>query len=291
MKTKSGIILINKEKGISSFQEIQRVRRKLNIKKIGHAGTLDPLATGLLVVLINSATKLSDYLLNLDKEYLVEVIVGIGTNSYDLDGEIISKKEVKEELNIDDTLKSFLGEYMQEVPIFSAISQDGEKLYKKARRGEDVELPQRLVEIKSIERVGDVIYQDNKAIFSFLTTVSKGTYIRSLVNDLGKKLNYPATVSNLCRTKISDFDLKDAYKVEDLDCDNLRIISNLDALKDYKQYNLATDEYDIVKHGRKINLKLEEEIVVLKYNNQLVGIYEKDNGLYKARRIWDNEGN
>lgn len=92
MKTKSGIILINKEKGISSFQEIQRVRRKLNIKKIGHAGTLDPLATGLLVVLINSATKLSDYLLNLDKEYLVEVIVGIGTNSYDLDGEIISKK-------------------------------------------------------------------------------------------------------------------------------------------------------------------------------------------------------
>ena len=291
MKTKSGIILINKEKGISSFQEIQRVRRKLNIKKIGHAGTLDPLATGLLVVLINSATKLSDYLLNLDKEYLVEVIVGIGTNSYDLDGEIISKKEVKEEINIDDILNSFLGEYMQEVPIFSAISQDGEKLYKKARRGEDVELPQRLVEIKSIERVGDVIYQDNKAIFSFLTTVSKGTYIRSLVNDLGKKLNYPATVSNLCRTKISDFDLKDAYKVEDLDCDNLRIISNSDALKDYKQYNLATDEYDIVKHGRKINLKLEEEIVVLKYNNQLVGIYEKDNGLYKARRIWDNEGN
>jgi tRNA pseudouridine55 synthase len=291
MKTKSGIILINKEKGISSFQEIQRVRRKLNIKKIGHAGTLDPLATGLLVVLINSATKLSDYLLNLDKEYLVEVIVGIGTNSYDLDGEIISKKEVKEELNIDDTLKSFLGEYMQEAPIFSAISQDGEKLYKKARRGEDVELPQRLVEIKSIERVGDVIYQDNKAIFSFLTTVSKGTYIRSLVNDLGKKLNYPATVRNLCRTKISGFDLKDAYKVEDLDCDNLRIISNSDALKDYKQYNLATDEYDIVKHGRKINLKLEDEIVVLKYNNQLVGIYEKDNGLYKARRIWDNEGN
>ncbi|HPA98925.1 MAG TPA: tRNA pseudouridine(55) synthase TruB [Bacilli bacterium] len=291
MKTKSGIILINKEKGISSFQEIQRVRRKLNIKKIGHAGTLDPLATGLLVVLINSATKLSDYLLNLDKEYLVEVIVGIGTNSYDLDGEIISKKEVKEELNIDDILNSFLGEYMQEAPIFSAISQDGEKLYKKARRGEDVELPQRLVEIKSIERVGDVIYQDNKAIFSFLTTVSKGTYIRSLVNDLGKKLNYPATVSNLCRTKISDFDLKDAYKVEDLDYDNLRIISNLDALKDYKQYNLATDEYDLVKHGRKINLKLEEEIVVLKYNNQLVGIYEKDNGLYKARRIWDNEGN
>ncbi len=157
MKTKSGIILINKEKGISSFQEIQRVRRKLNIKKIGHAGTLDPLATGLLVVLINSATKLSDYLLNLDKEYLVEVIVGIGTNSYDLDGEIISKKEVKEELNIDDILNSFLGEYMQEAPIFSAISQDGEKLYKKARRGEDVELPQRLVEIKSIERVGDVL--------------------------------------------------------------------------------------------------------------------------------------
>ncbi|HHU21080.1 MAG TPA: tRNA pseudouridine(55) synthase TruB [Acholeplasma sp.] len=291
MKTKSGIILIDKEKGISSFNEIQRVRRKLNIKKIGHAGTLDPLATGLLIVLVNSSTKLSDYLLNLDKEYLVEVTVGVGTNTYDIDGEVNAFKDVKEKLEIDVVLSSFKGQYMQEAPIFSAISMDGERLYKKARRGENVDLPQRLVEIKSIERIGDVIYQDNKAIFSFLTTVSKGTYIRSLVNDLGKKLDYPAVVSNLRRTKISNFDVNDACKFEDLSLDNLKIISNLDALSDYKQYELSIDEYNLVKHGRKINLELEEKIVVLKYQNELVGIYEKDGSLYKARRVWNNEDN
>ena len=289
----NGIIIVNKEKGISSFFQIKLINRILGCKKIGHAGTLDPLATGVLVVLLNDATKLSDYLINDTKEYEVEITIGIKSDTYDITGNIEEEVKVNKISDVDNVLKSFLGKSMQKPPIYSAIKQQGMKLYEKAREKMDIKVKPREIFIDEICRISDILYVDNKAVFSFKVKVSKGTYIRSLCVDIGNKLGYPALMSNLIRLKSGEFRLEDSYSIDDIKSGNFKIINMLDALKRYSIIEVNNEVYKLVLNGRIIEKKLlntkgelVEDLLVLKYNNNLLAIYEKKDEYYKAKRIW-----
>ena len=180
----SGIFLVNKDKGISSNKAIQKLKKKLDIHKIGHFGTLDPNASGLLVCAINKATKLSDKFLNSDKGYIAEVTLGISTSTDDSEGEIIFQSEVETSIDqIESSLKQFRGKSMQIPPFFSALKHKGKPLYKYARDGEFITKPAREINVHEIK--------DFKACLptiTFMIFCSKGTYIRSIARDLGESL-------------------------------------------------------------------------------------------------------
>ena len=201
------IIIINKQKGLTSRDVVNKACKILNTKKIGHTGTLDPIATGVLVLCCGKATKLVELLTCDDKEYIATVKLGILTDTLDVDGNIIKKENVNlDKHDLIDTLNSFIGEYEQEVPIYSAVKIKGKKLYEYARENKDVILPKRLVKIKSIKLLQ---FSDNK--YQFKVTVSKGTYIRSLIKDINDKLGIIGSMSDLLRIRQGIFDIKDSY--------------------------------------------------------------------------------
>ncbi|MCK9537267.1 MAG: tRNA pseudouridine(55) synthase TruB, partial [Bacilli bacterium] len=210
----NGILLINKPSGLSSHDVVGKLRKILNIKKIGHTGTLDPAATGLLVTLIGTATKLSPYLMDNDKEYYGEVIIGIATETEDAEGPIVAVKSVEKELFVDVALKSLLGKQMQTPPMYSAVKQEGKKLYQLARRGIEIERCPRTITVYRLERTTPVIYENNTARFSFIAKVSKGTYIRTLAVDIGKRLGFPAYLAGLHRRTVGDYSVADAFSLE-----------------------------------------------------------------------------
>ncbi len=236
----NGLLIIDKEKNMTSRDVVNKVSKILNTKKVGHTGTLDPLATGVLVLTIGKATKLNEIITATEKEYQVEAILGIKTDTLDITGNVLRKENThfsKEE--IVKVLNSFLGSYNQEVPIYSAVKVNGKKLYEYARNNEQIDLPKRLVTIKKIS-LDDINYKDNKTIIKFTCLVSKGTYIRSLVNDIASKLNTVGTMKNLRRTKQGKYLIDDAYKLDDIKNNNYRIIDLKEALKDY--YIVKVDE-------------------------------------------------
>jgi len=212
---KETLLLIDKPKGITSFDVIRELRKKLGVRKMGHAGTLDPLASGLMIIGIGENTKELARLVKLPKTYEVSVRLGERTTTGDLEGEVIEKKEVGEcnKEKIQEVLKGMVGEHNLPVPRYSAIKVDGEELYKKARRGEDFEPPTRSMEIYSID-LKDSHICDDTCIFDISVDVSSGAYIRSLAEEIGKRLGYPATVQELRRTKIGEFDIKDANTLD-----------------------------------------------------------------------------
>ena len=213
-----GIVLLNKSRGISSFKAINKLKWIIGSGKVGHAGTLDPIAEGLLIVMINNATKFSDNLMKKDKEYFVELELGYETDTYDTEGEITEKYEGN--LNISDekileVINSFTGEIMQVPPMYSAIKINGEKLYELARKGIEVEREARKVKIYSIREI-NVEYKE-KCKISFYTEVSSGTYIRSLVRDIGRKLGVYATMTRLVRTKIDKYNIEESVSMEEIE--------------------------------------------------------------------------
>ena len=213
--TKDGLILLNKSKGISSFAAINELKRKIKAKKVGHAGTLDPMAEGLMIVMVNDATKFSDDLMKKEKEYYVEMELGYKTDTYDLEGTVIERYEAK----IIKAVNSFKGKIKQIPPMYSAIKVDGKKLYDLARKGVEVERTERNVEISEVRKIKIVRpnknSKDNENIkISFYVKVSSGTYIRSLVYDIGEKLGVFATMTRLVRTKIGRFEIEYAIFVE-----------------------------------------------------------------------------
>ena len=210
-----GIVLLNKSKGISSFKAINKLKWIIKSNKVGHAGTLDPIAEGLLIVMVNNATKFSDNLMKRDKEYFVELELGYETATYDTEGEITEKYEG--EINISDerifeVINSFTGEIMQIPPMYSAIKINGEKLYELARKGIEVERQPRKIKIYSIREIN---IEQNK--ISFYAEVSSGTYIRSLVRDIGRKLGVYATMTRLVRTKIDKYSINESVSLEEIE--------------------------------------------------------------------------
>jgi len=219
----SGIFLINKDKGISSNQAIQKIKKRLDIKKIGHFGTLDPLAEGLLICGINKGTKLSNKFLNLDKSYFSRIMLGIQTSTDDSEGDIILKKEIQvDENEIIEMTKTFIGESKQKPPFFSALKHKGKPLYKYAREGKFVEKQPRHINVYNISR----ITVDNPFV-SFEISCSKGTYIRSIARDLGNKLNCGGHLVELVRLSQGKFELNDAKKVDDVEMEDLIDIEKL----------------------------------------------------------------
>lgn len=282
-----GILLINKDSGLTSQAVLTKLKHILNEPKIGHCGTLDPIAKGVLVVLLGQATKLSNFLLEENKEYEAEVTLGIKTDTFDITGNVLEEKEVNvTDSDIDKVLQSFLGESMQTPPIYSAIKIDGKKLYDYARSGKEVEVSDRLITVYSINRTSNLT--NNK--FTFKTKVSKGTYIRSLINDIGIKLNTFATMSRLTRISSGNFSIKDSYTLDDVKNGNFKVISMLDAIS-IKKIELDQETYKKVSCGGKISLKQFENVndkqIAFTYNNKLVAIYERYESYYGALRVWN----
>ena len=250
----NGVILINKEKGCTSREVVNAVSKILNTKKVGHFGTLDPLAEGLLILGIGSYTKIGNYLKDDTKEYIAEVLIGTSTDTYDITGNIL-KKEENYNLNkktLEETLSSFKGKYLQEVPIYSAVKVGGRKLYDYARKGEKVSLPKKEVEIFDIKLL-NTYKKEEKNYFKFKVSVSKGTYIRSLINDLSKKINIPLCMSNLTRTKQDKFLLKDAYNISDIENGNYKLLNIREIIE------LEEKEIDKINEKKVLNGSLLEE--------------------------------
>lgn len=278
----NGIIIIDKEKNMTSRDVVNKVSKILGTKKIGHTGTLDPLATGVLVLCVGKATKLVDLITGYDKEYIAKVCLGTLTDTLDITGNIIKEKETnitKEE--IENTLKSFIPGYEQEVPIYSAVKINGKKLYEYARNGETVELPKRYIKINSIDLISTIEYKNGKTYFSFITNVSKGTYIRSLINDIGKKLNTYGTMLELRRTKQGNFKIEDSSNINEP-----KIIKIEEILKDYYKKEIDGKLYKKISNGVKIKNEENKNIVVFTHNKEVIAIYKKENEYLKPYKMF-----
>lgn len=227
MSVPENILLIDKPKGLTSFGVVARVRRILEVKKAGHAGTLDPLATGLMVIGAGPGTKALTSLVKLDKEYIAEILIGQRRSTGDMEGEVLEEMEVSTMIPLDTiaaSLQTLLGEIMLPVSAYSAIKVDGVPMYKRARaaekKGELADgVPERAMRVDEAEIVvNDSIIYDSKQ-FQLVTVrfaVGSGTYIRSLAEELGRRLGYPATLFNLRRTKVGEFRIEDAVTLESL---------------------------------------------------------------------------
>jgi tRNA pseudouridine55 synthase len=210
-----GILLVDKPSGITSHDIVDRLRRKLKMKKIGHAGTLDPLATGLMIMLIGKATKVSQFLISLDKAYEGTFKLGVETDSQDSDGEVVETKDLPENLSeemIGDAMKEFLGDQYQIPPMFSAKKINGVPLYKMARKGKTVEREPRVIRINELSLQGWDSPEGR-----FFMDCSKGTYVRTVFHDLGQKLDCGGHLTSLRRTKINDFSIEGVPTLEEIE--------------------------------------------------------------------------
>ena len=214
-----GILLVDKPIGITSHDIVDRLRRKLKMKKVGHAGTLDPLATGLMIMLIGKATKVSQFLISLDKGYSGEFLLGIEKDTQDSDGETISEKPIPDwidEERIRQEMKKFIGDQYQTPPMFSAKKVDGVALYKMARKGKIIEREPRFI------RISDLVLNDwSSPRGKFSMACSKGTYVRTVFHDLGQTLECGAHLTALRRTKIDQFSIEAAKTLEEIEDLNL----------------------------------------------------------------------
>lgn len=280
-----GIIVVNKPIGITSRDVVNKICKKFNTKKVGHTGTLDPIATGVLVVCIGKATKLVEVLTSNDKEYIATVKLGILTDTLDTDGNIIRKEKTTLDKNkLIEILNSFKGFYDQEVPIYSAVKINGKKLYEYARNGIDVELPKRMVEIKDIE-----LLDINSEEYKFKVNVSKGTYIRSLIKDINDKLGIIGVMSDLIRTKQGKFNIDEAYKLEDIENDNYKLLSITDVVKDKESVIINDTLFNIIRNGGLIDNIYNKDYVTFVYNNEVVAIYkiyDKDKSKMKPYKMF-----
>ena len=277
----SGVIVVNKEKDMTSFDVVNEISHLFGIKKVGHTGTLDPMAEGILIICIGKATKIVELLTAKDKEYIAGVKLGIKTDSYDITGNILDTKEVKDIENLEEVILSYKKTYLQEVPIYSAVKVDGKKLYEYARNNKEVELPKKEVTIKKIE-----LLEKDKDTFIIKTLVSKGTYIRSLINDIGNSLNTYATMTSLNRTKQGKVTINDSYKLNDIKSNNYKYYK-IEEVLEYPIIKVDEDLEFKIKNGVKIKntFEIENKVLFVNKNNKLLGIYEKNN---EELKVWKN---
>lgn len=281
----NGLLVINKPKGVTSRDIVNEVSKILKTKKIGHTGTLDPIATGVLVLTINKATKLSEIITSEEKVYQAEVILGIKTDTLDITGNILEECNTKfTEEEIVNTLNLFVGTYNQEVPIYSAVKINGKKLYEYARNKEKVTLPKRMVTIKYIN-LDEINYIDNKTVFKFTCKVSKGTYIRSLINDIATKLNTIGTMKNLIRIEQGNFNIKNSYTLEDIKNNNYKIIPIKEALKDYFTVKVDDKLKFKVMNGQILDDIYNQEYVLF-VDDDVIALYKNEKNKLKPYKMF-----
>ena len=261
---KSGILVVNKPKDYTSRDIVNIISKKFNTKKVGHTGTLDPLATGVLIIPIGRALKISELLTSDRKEYLAEVILGYETDMLDVTGKETKRNipnVTKEEL--EKVLKKYIGKYNQQVPLYSAVKVKGKKLYEYARNNIPVTPPSKEVEIYSLQLISDLVYKDNTIEFTIKCEVSKGTYIRSLIRDIAYSLNTYGTMKNLIRTKQGPFVIEDSYTLKDIEEDNYKLLTIREALPNIKVTLLKEPLLTKVKNGMVLDKFFEEDISLL----------------------------
>ena len=279
-----GILIVNKPKDLTSRDVVNIVSKKLNTKKVGHTGTLDPLATGVLVIAVNKALKLVDDITSLNKEYIAQVTLGIKTDTLDITGNIL-KEDNNTKVDKDkliQVLNSFKGKYEMQVPIYSAVKVNGKKLYEYAREGKEVQLPIKEVYINDIELL-DI--KDNT--FTFKCNVSKGTYIRSLINDICNKLDIIGTMSNLTITKQGRFNIEDSIDLEKID-ENTSLIPMEDII-DIPKIDVDDYLYNRIKNGNKLQNRYNEEKIAFIHNKKLLAIYivdKNDDKVIKPKHVF-----
>lgn len=282
-KKMDGIILVNKPAGMTSHDVVNKLRKILHTKKVGHCGTLDPDATGVLVVCINKATKVLQFLTSDNKEYIATLNLGTSTDTYDASGTVLETKEYEplDNAQIIKCIHGFIGEQVQKPPMYSAIKVNGKKLYEYARAGETVEIPARTVKINYL----DVLEIKNNLI-KFKVGCSKGTYIRSLCFDIAESLGYPGHMQELIRTKSGNFSLTDCYTLEQIADGQFKCLDLETALSDYKW--LEVEDEKIVYHGKKIKSDLDEQVVIVNQDKKVLAMYGPDGKGYlkNIRGLW-----
>lgn len=276
------LILINKEMDMTSFDLVNIVRKNLKIKKVGHTGTLDPNATGLMVLVLNKATKLVNYLQYDDKEYICELKLGIKTDTLDIWGRILEECDYTypSENRLKEVLNSFLGKQKQLPPMYSALKKDGKRLYELARQNIEVERQLRDIEIFEIELL------QYKPTIKFRVVSSSGTYIRSLCADIAERLNTIGVMSSLKRSRVGQFTLDEANSIDELKSGKIDFISMETALNQYPK--IAYEKRSDIFNGRQIQLDTHDDLVVITIDNKSVAFYERShNNIFKCKRgLW-----
>lgn len=285
-----GIILVNKPKGISSFDVIRKLKKILKTKKIGHTGTLDPLATGLMLICVGKATKLASDLEAKNKVYLADFEIGYATDTYDIEGKRIAENliDVSKD-NLELSLKEFIGDIKQVPPMYSAIKIDGNKLYHLARKGIEIERPERDVTIEYIKLLD---FKDNKAKIE--TKVSKGCYIRSLIYDIGLDLGTYATMTELQRINVGEYSLTNSYTLEQMEemaqNNDFSFLNSVEDVFSYEKYNLETEkELTLFKNGNTVKIKdnLENKKYRVYYEDEFLGLASiENNNLLKGYKYY-----
>ena len=283
-----GILPIYKQRGITSHDVVFKARKILKMKKIGHAGTLDPEVDGVLLLLLGGATKVSDYAMDLGKSYRAEVCLGIKTTTEDLTGEVLEECNVSDiDINkIKDVLQTLIGEIEQTPPIYSAVKVKGKKLYEYARAGKfDVEIPSRKVNIYDVEFIeSSDYYRDNKFYFSINISCGKGTYVRTIATDIGKKLNLPSTMSKLTRTRSGKIELDNCLTLSEveqlLEKNKLeeKLLKKEYALEEYQFVEIPKFRAQQVMNGLRFRKNQFSDYdftdgIVFTYENEAIAIY------------------
>lgn len=274
------VILLNKPAGMTSFDAVAKCRKIFHERKIGHTGTLDPEASGLMIILLGKYTKLLPYCVKNHKAYQATLKLGEMTDTEDIWGTIINTKtpSIHTEAEIDNAVQSLTGDILQVPPMYSALKKDGKKLYEYARQGIEIEREARPVHISSleVEKIDEINYRMN-------AVVSSGTYIRTLITDFGKQLDELAIMSSLIRTKIEHLSLKDACTFEDLES-GVSFLSPIQVI-DPTYKIVETDRVVDIKNGKRIKLDIREPQVIFTSNGELLAAYAlQEDGLYHCLR-------
>ena len=271
-------ILVNKKRDMTSFDVVSKISKLFGIKKVGHTGTLDPLAEGLMVILLGKATRLSLDITSKYKEYIAGVYLGYETDTYDITGKTTKVKEVPKNIDIEKTLSTYNKTYMQEVPIYSAVKVNGKKLYEYARQNLEVSLPKKEVTIKDIR-----LLTEEKNMFTFKATVSKGCYIRSLIRDISISLNTLGTMTSLKRTKIDNLKLKDAYTIDEIEKAKFKLLE-IDTLFSYPKIKVNKELLSKIKNGSKLEniYNIEDKVIFIDNKSNVKAIYYNDNNILKV---------
>lgn len=285
----NGILVVNKDIGYTSRDIVNIVSKHLGTKKVGHTGTLDPMASGVLVLCINQGLKLCELLTNHDKEYIAGVTLGIETDTLDMDGKILKKEDVYiDDSKIIDVVKSFKKTYFQEVPKYSAVKVNGKKLYEYARAGIDVLLPKKEVTIYDINIIDNITRNNDHTIsFKIKCTVSSGTYIRSLIRDIGNDLKTIAVMNSLVRTRLGNFNLQDAYSIDDIKKNNYNLISIMDANPLIQRINVNDELAFKIKNGCILDKFFDNDLAfILDKDNRLLALYKNEDNKCIAYRVF-----
>jgi len=280
----NGIIIINKPKGYTSHDVVAKVKKILNIKKVGHTGTLDPNATGVLPLLLNQGTKLSQYLIEHDKQYEVTLQLGIKTDTADGEGVVLQEEKVnwkKIDENLQEVMEAMIGKQEQIPPIYSAIKVKGKKLYEYARKGQTVEIEPRKIEIYKIT-LQEIQKEENQ--IKFEVSCSKGTYIRSLCEDIASKLGTIGYMKELNRTQVGRFHIRNSITIEELEKRkeqiNQTIITMQELFKEYPKISLEEKEYQKFLNGVKLLKNKEDGIYNIYQKEEYIGI-----GIIKEKKL------